>query len=60
MNGKNNFDSIIDMESTFENPEHELFLLSVLLGRFEMAKIFCFNGRVIRDVSLIFLFILEV
>ena len=55
MNGKNNFDSIIDMESTFENPEHELFLLSVLLGRFEMAKIFCFNGRVIRDVSLIFI-----
>ncbi len=54
MNGKHPFNSIIDMESTFDNPEHELFMLSVLLGRFEMAKIFCFNGRVILDVSLLF------
>ena len=56
MNGKHPFDSIIDMESTFEDPEHELFMLSVLLGRFEMAKIFCFNGRVILDVSLLLIF----
>ncbi len=41
------------METTFENPEHELFMLAVLLGRFEMAKIFCFNGKVthIRKLS---------
>jgi hypothetical protein len=39
-------ETLIDIDDKFENPEHELFMLSILLGRFEMAKLFCFNGHV--------------
>jgi hypothetical protein len=35
-----------DVEQKFENPEHELFMYSILLCRFEMAKLFCLKGKV--------------
>lgn len=30
----------------FENPEHELFMFSILLGRFDMALVFWKEGKV--------------
>ena len=34
------------MENICQNPEHELFMFSVLMGRFEMAKLFLKEGHV--------------
>jgi len=36
----------VDTDKKFENPEHELFIYSILLCRFEMAKLFCLKGKV--------------
>ena len=44
---------MIDIDEKFAHPEHELFIFSVLLARFDMAKFFCFRSQVI----LIFLLI---
>ncbi len=46
------------MDNKFSNPEHELFLFNVLLGRFEMAKIFCTVGNVKLSVKQIFICLL--
>ena len=37
---------VLDLESICENPEHEIFIYCVLLGRFEMSKIFWIKGSV--------------
>ena len=36
-------------DNKFENPFHELFMFNILLGRNNMAKIFCFGGKVIQQ-----------
>lgn len=34
----------LDIDSNVENPEHELFIFNVLLGRSKMSKLFCQYG----------------
>lgn len=34
----------IDIDTKFDNPEHELFMFNVLLGRSSMSKLFAYYG----------------
>jgi hypothetical protein len=34
------------LENMCQNPEHELFMYALLMGRFEMAKFFLREGKV--------------
>ena len=39
-------DVIFNADEKFEYPEHEMFIYSLLLGQFGMAKLFCLQGEV--------------